>query len=140
MRPVQTRNHALRTLWPVLSTDILTPFIDLLEDAMLGQVPPVVVSVNAALDMLLWNSSTCCPRLTVVPQSSVRLSSPSLGSEPFILNSMRIMTDEEVRIVRRVLLVERPTDLFSRTVVRTPLNGTFSTHNQDERYDQHILA
>ncbi len=28
----------------MISIDILTPFIDLLEDAMLGQVPPMVVS------------------------------------------------------------------------------------------------
>lgn len=38
------RNHILRALFPVLTTDLLTPFIDLLEDVMLQQVPPLVVS------------------------------------------------------------------------------------------------
>lgn len=38
------RNHILKALFPVLTTDLLTPFIDLLEDVMLQQVPPLVVS------------------------------------------------------------------------------------------------
>lgn len=38
------RNHALYALFPLISTDLLTPFIDLMEDALLQQVPPIVVS------------------------------------------------------------------------------------------------
>jgi hypothetical protein len=38
------RNHALYALFPLISTDVLTPFIDLLEDALAQQVPPMVVS------------------------------------------------------------------------------------------------
>jgi len=38
------RNHALRTLFPLISTDVLAPFVDLLEDALMQQVPPIVVS------------------------------------------------------------------------------------------------
>jgi hypothetical protein len=38
------RNHALYALFPLISTDVLTPFIDLMEDALLQQVPPIVVS------------------------------------------------------------------------------------------------
>lgn len=37
-------NHALRALFPLVSTDVLTPFVDLLEDALIQQVPPIVVS------------------------------------------------------------------------------------------------
>jgi hypothetical protein len=37
-------NHALYALFPLISTDVLTPFIDLMEDALAQQVPPVVVS------------------------------------------------------------------------------------------------
>lgn len=37
-------NHALYALFPLISTDVLTPFIDLMEDALLQQVPPIVVS------------------------------------------------------------------------------------------------
>lgn len=37
-------NHALRTLFPMVATDVLTPFVDLLEDALMVQVPPIVVS------------------------------------------------------------------------------------------------
>jgi Ca2+-dependent lipid-binding protein len=37
-------NHALRALFPLINTDILTPFIDLVEDALLTQVPPIIVS------------------------------------------------------------------------------------------------
>lgn len=37
-------NHALYALFPLISTDVLTPFIDLLEDALAQQVPPMVVS------------------------------------------------------------------------------------------------
>lgn len=39
-------NHALAALFPLINTDILTPFIDLVEDALLTQVPPIVVSVK----------------------------------------------------------------------------------------------
>jgi len=38
------RNHALYALFPLISTDVLTPFIDLLEDALAQQVPPMIVS------------------------------------------------------------------------------------------------
>jgi hypothetical protein len=38
------RNHVLKALFPLITTDLLTPFIDLLEDALLTQVPPVIVS------------------------------------------------------------------------------------------------
>lgn len=62
-------NHALRALFPLISTDVLTPFVDLLEDALIQQVPPVV--------------------------TSVRLTSLSLGREPILLASMRPITDDE---------------------------------------------
>lgn len=62
-------NHALRALFPLISTDVLTPFVDLLEDALMEQVPPVV--------------------------TSVRLTSLSLGREPVLLTSMRPITDDE---------------------------------------------
>ncbi|KAG7562247.1 hypothetical protein FFLO_02333 [Filobasidium floriforme] len=62
-------NHALRALFPLINTDILTPFIDLVEDALLTQVPPII--------------------------SSVRLVSPSLGEEPIQIVSMRPMSDAE---------------------------------------------
>jgi hypothetical protein len=39
-------NHALRALFPLINTDILTPFIDLVEDALLTQVPPIIVSIK----------------------------------------------------------------------------------------------
>jgi len=39
-----SRNHALYALFPLISTDVLTPFMDLLEDALAQQVPPMVVS------------------------------------------------------------------------------------------------
>lgn len=42
---VNWMNHALRALFPLINTDILTPFIDLVEDALLTQVPPIVVSI-----------------------------------------------------------------------------------------------
>ncbi|WVR07786.1 hypothetical protein IAU60_004829 [Kwoniella sp. DSM 27419] len=62
-------NHALHALFPLISTDVLTPFIDLMEDALAGQMPPVV--------------------------TSVRLTSPALGSQPVVLTSLRPMTDQE---------------------------------------------
>ncbi len=31
-------------LFPLISTEVLTPFIDLLEDALMEQVPQIVVS------------------------------------------------------------------------------------------------
>jgi hypothetical protein len=40
---VNWMNHALRALFPLINTDILTPFIDLVEDALLSYVPPIVV-------------------------------------------------------------------------------------------------
>jgi hypothetical protein len=49
---VNWMNHALRALFPLINTDILTPFIDLVEDALLTQVPPIVVSLPSA--MALW--------------------------------------------------------------------------------------
>lgn len=63
------RNHALYALFPLISTDVLTPFIDLLEDALIQKVPPIV--------------------------TSVRLDAPALGNQPLLLTSMRPMTDEE---------------------------------------------
>nr|XP_019044279.1 hypothetical protein I302_07563 [Kwoniella bestiolae CBS 10118]OCF23209.1 hypothetical protein I302_07563 [Kwoniella bestiolae CBS 10118] len=62
-------NHALYALFPLISTDVLTPFVDLMEDALAGQVPPVV--------------------------TSVRLTSPALGSQPVLLKSLRPLSDEE---------------------------------------------
>ncbi|WWD19525.1 hypothetical protein CI109_103986 [Kwoniella shandongensis] len=62
-------NHALYALFPLISTDVLTPFVDLLEDALAEQVPPIV--------------------------TSVRLNSPSLGSQPVLLTSLRPLTDQE---------------------------------------------
>jgi len=62
-------NHALYALFPLISTDVLTPFIDLLEDALTTQVPPVV--------------------------TSVRLTSAALGAQPMLLNSLRPMSDSE---------------------------------------------
>lgn len=66
---VQWVNHALYALFPLISTDVLTPFIDLLEDALIQQVPPIV--------------------------TSVRLTSASLGNQPLLLTSMRPLTDQE---------------------------------------------
>ena len=48
-----TSNHALYALFPLISTDVLTPFIDLLEDALAQQVPPMVVSRH--LTCRQWN-------------------------------------------------------------------------------------
>ncbi|KAL1409964.1 hypothetical protein Q8F55_003963 [Vanrija albida] len=62
-------NHALTSLFPVISSDVLTPFIDLLEDALMEQVPPVV--------------------------TSVRVSGASLGNQPLLLTSMRHITDDD---------------------------------------------
>ncbi|BEJ11357.1 hypothetical protein CspHIS471_0107790 [Cutaneotrichosporon sp. HIS471] len=62
-------NHTLRTLFPLVSTDVLTPFVDLLEDALVQQVPPIVTSVRCA--------------------------DVSLGSEPIQLTSLRTITDDE---------------------------------------------
>lgn len=56
---VMTSNHILRALFPVLTTDLLTPFIDLLEDVMLQQVPPLVVSC-------LWCQPLSAPKLLCV--------------------------------------------------------------------------
>jgi len=44
---VNWMNYALRALFPLINTDILTPFIDLVEDALLTQVPPIVVSTSS---------------------------------------------------------------------------------------------
>lgn len=63
------RNHVLYALFPLVSTDVLAPFIDLLEDALIQQVPPIV--------------------------TSVRLEAPALGNQPLLLTSLRPMTDEE---------------------------------------------
>lgn len=57
-------------MFPVLSTDLLIPFIDLLEDAMMTQMPTALVS-------------------------SVRLTTPSLGEEPIRIQAIRPMTDAE---------------------------------------------
>ncbi|KAJ9118636.1 hypothetical protein QFC22_003856 [Naganishia vaughanmartiniae] len=62
-------NHVLKALFPVITTDVLTPFIDLLEDVMLSQVPPLV--------------------------SSIRVTEPSLGEEPIRMVSIRPMSDPE---------------------------------------------
>lgn len=45
-----TSNHALYALFPLISTDLLTPFIDLVEDALLDQVPPIVVRRTQLID------------------------------------------------------------------------------------------
>ncbi|OCF61231.1 hypothetical protein L486_00877 [Kwoniella mangroviensis CBS 10435] len=66
---VEWLNHALYALFPLISTDVLTPFVDLMEDALAGQVPPVV--------------------------TSVRLTSPALGSQPVLLTSLIPISDEE---------------------------------------------
>ncbi|WWD03589.1 hypothetical protein V865_001643 [Kwoniella europaea PYCC6329] len=66
---VEWLNHALYALFPLISTDVLTPFVDLMEDALAGQVPPVV--------------------------TSVRLTSPALGSQPVLLTSLKPISDEE---------------------------------------------
>ncbi|CAK9786018.1 hypothetical protein CC85DRAFT_285706 [Cutaneotrichosporon oleaginosum] len=62
-------NHTLRTLFPLVSTDVLTPFVDLLEDALIQQVPPIVTSVRCA--------------------------DVTLGREPIQLTSLRTITDDE---------------------------------------------
>lgn len=75
----------------MLTTDLLTPFIDLLEDVMLQQVPPLVVSrVLAEVLCILLTLSRC--------QSSIRVTEPSLGEEPIKIVSIRPMSDPEVRI------------------------------------------
>ena len=66
---VQWVNHALYALFPLISTDVLTPFIDLLEDALIQQVPPIV--------------------------TSVRLTSAALGAQPMLLTGLRPMSDQE---------------------------------------------
>ncbi|WVQ84921.1 hypothetical protein IAT38_007084 [Cryptococcus sp. DSM 104549] len=66
---VEWVNHALYALFPLVSTDVLTPFIDLMEDALADEVP--------------------------APVTSVRLASPSLGSQPIVLTSLRPMSDQE---------------------------------------------
>jgi hypothetical protein len=50
-------NHALYALFPLISTDVLTPFIDLMEDALIQQVPPIVVSGPKFPGLQLWHSS-----------------------------------------------------------------------------------
>ena len=50
-------NHALRALFPLINTDILTPFIDLVEDALLTQVPPIVVSPGISVERLINRSA-----------------------------------------------------------------------------------
>ena len=66
---VEWVNHALYALFPLISTDVLTPFIDLLEDALIQQVPPIV--------------------------TSVRMTSASLGAQPVVLTSLTPMSDQE---------------------------------------------
>lgn len=44
------RNHALYALFPLISTDVLTPFVDLLEDALSEEVPSIVVRYFAFAD------------------------------------------------------------------------------------------
>ncbi|WVN84973.1 uncharacterized protein L203_100110 [Cryptococcus depauperatus CBS 7841] len=62
-------NHALYALFPLISTDVLTPFLDLLEDALAEEVPSII--------------------------TSVRLTSPSLGAQPLVLTSLKPMSDEQ---------------------------------------------
>ncbi|WVQ72521.1 hypothetical protein IAR50_002078 [Cryptococcus sp. DSM 104548] len=62
-------NHALYALFPLISTDVLTPFVDLMEDALSEEVPAII--------------------------TSVRLDSPALGSQPLVLTSMRPLSDQE---------------------------------------------
>ena len=67
--PVGWLNHTLYALFPLISTDVLTPFIDLLEDALIQQCPAIV--------------------------TSVRLTSASLGAQPVLLTSLKALSDEE---------------------------------------------
>ncbi len=60
----------MKALFPLISTDLLTPVLDLLEDALLQEVPPPLLN-------------------------SARISSPSLGREPIRIVSMRPMSDAE---------------------------------------------
>ncbi|ORX40705.1 hypothetical protein BD324DRAFT_647623 [Kockovaella imperatae] len=62
-------NHTLYALFPLISTDVLAPFIDLLEDALIGQCPAIV--------------------------TSVRLTSASLGAQPVLLTSLKALSDKE---------------------------------------------
>ncbi|ODO05669.1 hypothetical protein I350_04728 [Cryptococcus amylolentus CBS 6273] len=62
-------NHALYALFPLISTDVLTPFVDLMEDALSEEVPAII--------------------------TSVRLDSPALGSQPLVLTFMRPLSDQE---------------------------------------------
>ncbi|WWC91590.1 uncharacterized protein L201_006536 [Kwoniella dendrophila CBS 6074] len=66
---VEWVNHALYALFPLISTDVLVPFVDLMEDALAEQVPPVV--------------------------TSVRLAAPALGSQPLLLTSLKPISDEQ---------------------------------------------
>nr|XP_018261000.1 uncharacterized protein I303_06717 [Kwoniella dejecticola CBS 10117]OBR83158.1 hypothetical protein I303_06717 [Kwoniella dejecticola CBS 10117] len=66
---VEWVNHALYALFPLISEDVLIPFVDLMEDALAGQVPPVV--------------------------TSVRMTSPALGSQPLLLTSLKPISDEQ---------------------------------------------
>lgn len=50
------RNHALYALFPLISTDVLTPFVDLLEDALIEEVPSIVVGY--------FSSAKSMPHLT----------------------------------------------------------------------------
>lgn len=50
------RNHALYALFPLISTDVLTPFVDLLEDALIEEVPSIVVGY--------FSSAKSIPHLT----------------------------------------------------------------------------
>lgn len=110
---VKWMNYALRALFPLISTDLLVPFIDLLEDAMLEQVPPIV--------------------------SSVRLVSPSLGEEPVQIVSMRPMSDAEWFDN----LNEPPRDkkdLFDKLLKMTGLKAREPEQGKEELESQWIRA
>jgi hypothetical protein len=55
-------NHALRSLFPLVSTDLLRPFVDLLEDALMTQVPPVVVSDIRGMWQVVCGLADTAPR------------------------------------------------------------------------------
>ncbi len=43
---VEWLNKALATAWPLINADYFAPFIDLLEDSLMTQVPGIVHSVK----------------------------------------------------------------------------------------------
>lgn len=62
-------NHAIEALWPMINQDLLVPVLDLLEDTLQSECPPVV--------------------------HSVRVESLSLGKKPMKVKWMRPLSDQE---------------------------------------------